>query len=123
MFGPDRLTQELRDLGYDVEEVEVSGARYAVLRAFTVPCGRFVGRTIDLGIQATSDFPRTVASAIHVLAKPQLFDYGDTQPGVRNITRSALGPEWRYWSHNFRWSGERTARRLISQINAVFCNA
>jgi hypothetical protein len=52
-----------------------------------------------------------------------LYEYEDTAPNVRNITRSVLGPEWRYWSHNFGWQGERSARRLISQINGIFLNA
>jgi hypothetical protein len=82
-----------------------------------------VDRKIDLGIQAPPDFPRTVASAIHVRAQPQLFDAADSIPNVRNITTSVLGPEWRYWSHNFGWSEERSARRLISQVNRIFANA
>jgi hypothetical protein len=54
---------------------------------------------------------------------PQLFDTTDTLPDVRNITTSALGSEWRYWSHNFGWSQERSARRLMSQVNRVLANA
>lgn len=124
MYGPERLIADLRALGYEVEPVTApDGTPFAMIPGFTVPCGRFVGRTIDLALQATPDFPRSVASAIHVRAEPQLFDYGDTQPGVRNITKSALGPEWRYWSHNFGWQGEKSARRLMSQINTVFANA
>lgn len=123
-YGPERLYAGLRDLGFEVrEEVAANGTRFAVIEGFTVPCGRFMGRTIDLGLQATPDFPRTVASAIHVRADPQLLDYGDTKPGVRNITKSALGPEWRYWSHNFGWNGEKSARRLLSQINTIFADA
>lgn len=123
MYGLARLAAELRELGYEVEEVTGGGAQFAVFRGFTVPCGRFHGRVIDLGIQAPPDYPRSVASAIHVRAKPPLFDYGDTQPGVRNITTSALGGEWRYWSYNFGWRGDRTARRLMSLIHGVFANA
>lgn len=124
MYGPNRFFTDLRDLGYQVSEVTGSkGEKFAVLSPFVVSGGRFDGRKIDLGIQATPDFPRTVASAIHVRAEPQLYDYGDTEPNVRNITNSALGLEWRYWSHNFGWQGERSARRLISQINGIFLNA
>lgn len=123
-YGPERLIAELQALGHEVELVAANGGtQFAVIPGFAVPCGRFDGRTINLGIQATPDFPRTVASAIHVRATPQLFDYGDTRPGVRNITKSALGPDWRYWSHNFGWRGEKSARRLMSQINTVFANA
>jgi len=123
-YGPERLYAELRDLGFEVrKELADNGTPFAVIEEFEVPSGRFMGRTIELGLQATADFPRTVASAIHVRADPQLLDYGDTEPGVRNITQSPLGPEWRYWSHNFGWNGEKSARRLLSQINTVFANA
>jgi hypothetical protein len=123
-YGPERLYAELRELGFQVrQQVVGNGISFAVIEEFTVPCGRFIGRTIDLGLQAMPDFPRTVASAIHVRADPQLLDYGDTKPGVRNITKSPLGSEWRYWSHNFGWTGEKSARRLLSQINTIFANA
>lgn len=124
MYGPARLISDLRDLGYEVQEATgANGEKFAVVSPFTVPGGRFAGRVIDLGIQAAPDFPQTAASAIHVRATPQLYDYSDTAPNVRNITQSVLGPEWRYWSHNFGWQGERSARRLMSQINGIFFNA
>lgn len=124
MYGPARLVEDLNALGYSAIEMQAAdGTRFAVIPGFVVPCGRFVGRTIDLGLQATADFPRSVASAVHVKAQPQLFDNGDTVPNVRNITASALGVEWRYWSHNFGWQGEKSARRLMSQVNGIFANA
>ena len=124
MYGVGRLLAELVALGYKPEEARVSdGSQFVVMKAFVVPCGRFADRIIDLGIQATPDFPRTVASAIHVRADPQLFEYSDSLPNVRNIAASALGPDWRYWSHNFGWQQERSARRLMSQVNQIFANA
>jgi hypothetical protein len=124
MYGLPRLIEELSGLGYQVQEVTASGGeKFAVISPFVVPGGRFAGRTIDLGLQGTADFPRTVASAIHVRAVPQLYDTGDSLPNVRNIQPSVLGAEWRYWSHNFGWQGERSARRLLSQINGIFLNA
>ena len=124
IFGPPRLCADLGELGLTVEEVTAAdGSPFVVLPKFEVSSGRFIGRVIALGLQATPDFPRTAPSAIHVRATPQLYDYGDTVPGKRNITRSALGPDWRYWSHNFGWNGEKTARRLISQINTIFAHA
>lgn len=123
-YGPLRLLAELEALGYGAQEVTVpNGEKFVVLASFTVPGGRFGGRVIDLGIQATPDFPRTVSSAIHVRATPQLYECADTAPNIRNITNSALGQEWRYWSHNFGWQDERSARRLMSQINGIFFNA
>ena len=124
MYGPPRLIADLLALGHPAEEhMAPDGSRFAIIQGFVVSCGRFMGRHIDLALQATADFPRTVASAIHVRANPQLFDYQDSQPNVRNITTSVLGPDWRYWSHNFGWQGEKSARRLMSQINGIFANA
>jgi hypothetical protein len=123
-YGPARLLSDLKALGYDAIEMRApDGSPFVVLRNFSVPCGRFIGRVIDLGLQATPDFPRTVASAIHVRAAPQLFEPSDSIPNLRNITTSVLGAEWRYWSHNFGWSEERSARRLMSQVNRIFANA
>lgn len=124
MYGPARLLGELKALGYDAHEVNAAdGTPFVVLGGFAVPCGRFADRKIDLALQATADFPRTVASAIHIRANPQLFETTDTVPNVRNITTSVLGPEWRYWSYNFGWNVERSARRLMSQVNGIFANA
>lgn len=124
MYGPERLIHDLEALGYVVEAVKLEQANYAVILGYEVPLGVFQGRKIDLGIPATADFPRTVGASIHVKASPQLYDYSDTLPGTRNIIQSNLGPEWRYWSHNFGWSGtEKSARRLINQIKGIFAHA
>lgn len=124
IYGPARLVAELEALGYKVALVKApDGTPFAVLEGFVVPCGRFADREIDLGLQATPDFPRTVASAIHVHVTPQLFETSDSLPNVRNITASVLGSAWRYWSHNFGWKEERSARRLMSQVNRIFANA
>lgn len=124
MYGPNRLLADLLALGHAASLLAApDGSPFVVLSPFVVPCGRFAEREIELALQATPDFPRTVASAIHVRATPQLFDCSDTVPSVRNITTSILGTEWRYWSHNFGWSDERSARRLTSQINRIFENA
>lgn len=124
MYGLERLLTDLRALGHDSRElVAPDGTKFALISSFSVLCGRFAGRVIDLALQATPDFPMSVAASIHVRAAPQLYDYADTVPNVRNITKSALGDDWRYWSHNFGWQGEGTARRLMSQINGIFDRA
>ncbi len=122
-YGAERFYGELRDLGYEVQEVSVDDVKFAVLRAYVIPVGRFSDRTIDLGLQATPDFPRTAPSAIHVKAEPQLYEAGDNVANVRNISVSALGTDFRYWSHNFGWTTERNARHLMSQIQGVFLRA
>jgi hypothetical protein len=123
IYGAQRLLSDLTALGYQAELTTVGGNTYAIIHNYEVEMGRFQGRIIDLGFMAMADFPRTVASAIHVRANPQLLEKSDTVPNVRNIIDSPLGGEWRYWSHNFQWNVERNARRLMSQINGIFKNA
>jgi len=122
-FGPDRFVEDLRALGLKVEKVEVQpGVIFAVSPEFLIEAGKFEGRVIDLGLQCTADFPRSVHSSIHVKATPQLYETQNI-PNVRNIQASLLGPEWRYWSKNFNWTNERNARHLISKINRIFLDA
>ena len=103
-FGPDRFAEELMTLGYQPELLVASdNYKYVVLRDYPVLLGIFSGRIIDLGMLATSDFPISVSSALHVRAEPQLYEKADTVPEVRNILDSILGMEWRYWSVNFKW--------------------
>ncbi len=124
VYGAPRLLADLAALGHRTELVPVpSGPEFVVIRAYEVEVGKFAGRTIDLAFQATPDFPKTVASAIHVRSEPHLYELTDTIPNVRNIQPSALGGEWRYWSKNFGWTDERSARRLMSQVNTVFHDA
>jgi hypothetical protein len=124
MYGPERLINDLRNLGFTGVTLATvtDGNKFAIIRDYEITLGQFSGRIIDIGIPATADFPRTVGSSIHVRALPQLFEKQNV-PGVRNIIDSPLGNEWRYWSKNFGWAEERSARRLISQINEVFKNA
>lgn len=119
MYGPERLEQELRNLGYVVEQKTAEGQSFAVIKDFEIPAGRFQGSVIELGIPAPPNYPQAVGASIHVKANPQLLDYKDTVPGVRNIIPSPLGADWRYWSLNFG-QGDHTTRRLLSQINGVF---
>ena len=123
MYGSARLLSDLQALGYKGEVVAAGGNEFVIVPKYKIEIGRFDGRVIDLGIMATPDYPRSVASAVHIRANPQLYEKSDTLPNVRNITDSPLGVEWRYWSHNFKWTEERSTRRLISQINGIFNNA
>lgn len=123
-FGAERLAADLRDLGYEVEVVSDQNQHpFVLIRNFTVELGRFANCVIDLGIPAPPDFPRAVGSSIHIRVTPQLLEPTDNIPNVRNILQSSLGPEWRYWSKNFGWNGERSTRTLMSQINQIFHDA
>ena len=130
-FGVDRLIAEITALGYESvykTEVKPEGATetlsFAIIPDYEVQVGRFAGRVIALGVPAPPNFPQSVGASIHVLADPQLLEL-ENVPNVRNIIASPLGPDWRYWSHNFNWAGaqEGSAARLLQQINAIFDRA
>ncbi len=56
-LGPDRLIEDLRNLGYEVTRVTVgAGVIFAVIPAYEIVAGKFIGRIIDLGIQCTANF-------------------------------------------------------------------
>jgi hypothetical protein len=117
------MLEEFSAIGFEPTEQDgEKGVPFVLLLDFEITLGRFAGRIIDLGLQATPDYPRTVGSALHVRADPQLLELGKV-PNKRNIVASALGPEWLYWSHRFLWDEERSARQLLSQINRVFLDA
>jgi hypothetical protein len=120
-FGIERLLQDLKDIGFaNAEPIsDNNNAQYVVLKNFEVPVGRFAGRIIDLAIPAPSDYGRNVGSAIHVRSSPHLLDKPDSVPGVKNIVESALGGDWRYWSHRFIYHPGETTQRLMYQINSV----
>lgn len=123
-FGPDRFAEELTTLGYTPELITaLDNNKYAVLKSYMISLGKFSGKIIDLAVLATSDFPISVASAIHVRSHPQLYEKTDTVQDVRNITDSVLGSDWLYWSIDFKWEKGYSTRRLISKINSVFHNA
>lgn len=124
MYGPDRLQEDLTDLGHeDVAIVEAGGKHFAVIPDFEVLSGQFADRVIDLAIPAPDNYPQRIGNSIHVRADPQLFDYEDSKRDERNIKESPLGDEWRYWSHRFDATGENATRKLMSKINGVFHHA
>ncbi len=123
-FGITRMIGDLKALGFNkVEAVTASdGTPFAVLRGFEIKLGRFAGRAIDLALPAPPNFPQGVGAAIHVSTAPHLLPDGSVA-GHHNVIASPLGAEWRYWSHNFGWTGERTTRELLAQVNRIFHDA
>lgn len=119
-YGEKRFVFELEQLGYTPElSTGADNQNYLILRNFEISHGQFKERIIDLAFMINNDFPRTVASSIHVKSFPHLFESQNVS-NVRNVTTSALGSDWRYWSNNFHWDGEKSARRLMAQVNTIF---
>jgi E2/UBC family protein E len=123
-FGVERLCEDLGVLGLKADLFEDPQKNvFVIVQGYLIELGRFAGRVIDLGLLVPANYPQGVGSCIHVKAAPQLLDVTDTVPNVRNVTASSLGQEWRYWSKNFGWNGERSTRRLMSQVNEIFLHA
>jgi hypothetical protein len=124
-FGIEKLLADLKELGFSHAEplLDPNNISFGLIREFEVGTGRFSGRRVDLAIPAPAEYGRLVGSAIHVRSTPHLLDKPDTLPGVRNITDSSLGGEWRYWSHQFIYYPEETTKLLMLQINGVFRHA
>jgi hypothetical protein len=121
LYGIEKFLQDLFDLGYLSEKVIGSdNVKYAVIRNYEVPIGKFQGRIIDLGIPIPDDYPRLIGPSIHIRATPQLLEYADTIPNVRNIIGSQLGQDWRYWSFRLNILPENTTANILFQIHGIF---
>lgn len=121
--GKERLFNDLKNMGFQVEHVvDSKGRSYVVILEFLIPIGQFLGMTIDLALPVPNDYPRVVGPCIHVRAAPQLLDNKDTVKGKRNIINSPLGNDWKYWSFRFDVSGVDPTKDLIAQVNGIFKN-
>jgi hypothetical protein len=121
IYGIDKFLIDLSILGYSAEKLAGTDSQnYAVIRNFEIPVGRFQGRIIDLGIPVPNDYPRLIGTSIHIRSVPQLLEYTDTIPNVRNIITSSLGSEWRYWSFRLEVTPGNTTLNVIHQIHGIF---
>lgn len=121
IYGVDKFLLDLSELKLNFYKLTgTDHQNYAVIQDFEIPIGRFQGRIIDLGVPIPDAYPRLVGNSIHIKASPQLLEYTDTIPNVRNIIVSALGQEWRYWSFRLEVVPENTTQHIIYQIHGIF---
>lgn len=121
LYGIDRFLEDLVNLGHScIKGIGTDGIQFAIIQDFEIQTGKFQGRIIDLGIPIPNDYPRLIGSSIHVKASPQLLDYTDTIPNVRNIIGSSLGADWRYWSFRLSIHPENTTSNILYQIHGIF---
>lgn len=120
-YGPIRLMEDLKILGYSCELVVGSnGQKFVQIENYDINVGQFKERVIALAIPAPDQYPRTVGPSIHIKSDPHLLDKKDTIQGRRNIINSPLGEDWRYWSFRFNLNIENPTKDLMSQINGIF---
>ena len=108
----------LTALGFKLEERKDNFAVFP----YVIPVGKFAGREIRLGLEVNGDAPLNPPPGPHV--SPHLLPHRPTQEPhpYGGIHGSPLGPEWQYWSRPFEgWKeGERSARRYMAHIHALF---
>lgn len=122
-YGPSRLIEDLKILGYNgFLVVGSNGQKFVQIENYDINVGQFKGRVVVLAIPAPDQYPRTVGPSIHIKSDPLLLDKRDTIQGKRNIINSPLGGEWRYWSFRFNLNTENPTKDLMSQINGIFNN-
>jgi hypothetical protein len=113
MTGPAVLIQELRALGYQPEEREVSGQRFAVFE-FIIPVGARMAEQILLGLDTPPDWPETPPHGPHV-SPPFDHPNGANHP-------SPLGGDFRHWSRPpADWSRtQKSARAYMRHLQTLF---
>lgn len=125
MSAQAQLEADLNAQGFTTEAINAGGQPFVLLHRFTVPFGRFEGRSIEIGLEVQPSYPQHLAAALHVKAEPKLLPPG-SQPNGYNVLegRSSLGPTWQYWSFDFTnaWRGGQGAS-LSAIINQVMHDA
>lgn len=111
--------QQIRDLGYRVEEKGDGRVAFP----YTVPMGKFEGKEIMLGFIVPGDFPASPPGGPHV--SPRLLPInpgGERHPAERVHESPQFGPEWEYWSRPFPgWAAtDRTARAYMAHVRKLF---
>lgn len=109
---------ELVALGYKPAERDGN----FVVFPYSIPIGKMAGKEIALGLQVNGDFPLNPPPGPHV--SPRLLPQ-NPNAGVHplgGVHASPLGEGWQYWSRPIQgWAdGERSARRYLAHIRALF---
>jgi hypothetical protein len=106
--GVAELERQLRDAGETVIEVSAD----FVIIEFVVPGGAHQGDHVKIGLQGP-DFPASPPPGPHV--QPRM-GHPDG-----NVTDSALGADWEYWSRPFvDWRDSYTAEDYMAHIRKLF---
>ncbi len=121
MTGTEGFFQGLRDLGYEVGNVESAPGGGTI--SYTVPVGPRLGEIIELGFFPPGDWPITTPGGPYV--KPHLLPinpdqtHGHPTGGVHPAPQ--LGPEWQYWSRPLvGWPGHGSVSEYLAHIRHLF---
>lgn len=88
------LETHLAEIGQPIDQLEVGGQSYLVMRDLRIPCGSHADQRCEVAIRRTNDNPWLPEAKIHV--RPHL-----TPMGQNASQNSELGSEWQYLSRRF----------------------
>ena len=94
---PSHIFEEyLARRGILFTKTDLGGKRVYVVESYTVPHGRFAGRTVGIGLPIPPDFPTTAPYGLHVRN-----DHG-FGGGIQAVNPSGLGAGWSFWSREIK---------------------
>lgn len=107
----------LKALGFEVDEL--GGARIAF--AFEVPCGRFSGSPVKIGLEVHDDWPLNPPAGPHLTPHLRPVQPSGVHP-TGAIHESPFGPAWQYWSRPYHgWKpGANPVRQYLAHLNNLF---
>jgi hypothetical protein len=107
------LVDALRAIGFNARvESRVGGV---AIDGYPVCIGRHAGDKVDVALAI--DYPFTPPVGLHFRAS-----YGTL--GQNNVSQSALGADWQYWSRRYvEWRSDRSPRSVVAYINRILLDA
>lgn len=116
-MGREDFIQELRDLGYEVQD----HGEGKISIPYGIPTGKFADREIRLGFIPPEDFPLSSPSGPHITPELLPRQSGGTHP-AGGINESPFGPSWQYWSRPMHhWANtNRSMKDVLAHIRHLF---
>ncbi len=116
--GVAEFARQLEELGYVAEVQEGDKLSYR----YEVPCGGWRGKSLQLGFEVPTDFPRTPPHGPHF--SPKLLPENtnvNTHPA--RVHASSFGPEWMHWSRPIpKWDeSDRSVATYLAWVKGLFC--
>ena len=123
LFGPDRLTEDLKEAGLSVSgPASSAGNIFVIVQNYAINKGRFSGEVINIAVQAPNDYPMTAPSGLFVSSK--LVPAGVLSVHDWSNMTSGLPPaDWLYWSRPLptnAWKQSQGGLCLKAHWNRVF---
>ena len=118
--------QELRDLGYEVDESPIPQLQESVVvrLPFQIPLGSKAGESITLGFVVPPDYPMTCPSGPYMSPHVLPINTSTSEPPYGGVSDAsgAFGADWQYWSRPYNgWAqSQRNAKAYMRHIKHLF---